>query len=429
MLDGNFRLEDEIAASRSGRRTRAVSLIAVVAVLAGCQGLPDSNPKAGEIPPSGNELAVGEPGPVKGSDEITALDRPAARLLQTQLAELGFKSGPNDGIVGPQTTAAIKRYQRAHHLPATGEISSQFLGHLAATAANRTADAQPPANLDAEDFPTYHPGTTFVYSNDDVARVSDAEGAAVKWIRSDGTIYSAYRNFMLPWTNWASATQRGTATIAEAPDTLWPLREGAEVAFSANVTVQPRDDPDATKRRVDRWRCRNGGDRNITVPAGAFETLVFVCKLAATPAAPEVVRTWYYAKNVRHYVRLVESDPEGNTPQTIDLVAVRPGAPNWPPIVRAALGRAVVHALEAAENKSQMLWTSSGVSTRVAIEAKARFIAPDGKSCRRFTQIWSENDHSRSYHALACKTAAGTWQIPGLESNTKELLVTSGEIS
>ena len=251
----------------------------------------------------------------------------------------------------------------------------------------------------------------------------------MNWIRSDGTTYTAHRNFLLPWSNWASNKQRGTAKISEAADALWPLRKGTEVAFLANTTVQRRDNPDSTERRVDRWYCRNDGRRDITVGAGTFETLVFVCRRGSQPGFPEVVRTWYYAKDVRHYVRFVESDLERQTTREVDLVAVRPGAPDWPPIVRDALARAVVHALETPETESQMLWTSSGVNTRVTIEAKSRFVARSGRPCRQFKQIWSENGRHRHYPALACKTTAGTWQIPGLKSNKMDLLVISGEMS
>ena len=437
MLIRDIRLENEIEKRRSGRRKRTALMIAVIAVLAGCQSFPDFGPGFGREPgstsTSGNEAGVEKARSVYGvteeNDEIVTLDRPLVRRLQGQLTELGFPSGPIDGIVGPRTAGAIKGYQSAHNLPATGEISSRFLKHLDVTSASREANARPTIELGSGDFPTYQPGTTFVYSNGEVDLVSGAEGGDMKWIRSDGTSYTAHRNFLLPWSNWASDKQRGTATISEEADALWPLHEGAEVAFSANVTVQRRDDPNSTERRVDRWRCRNDGRQDLTVRAGKFETLVFVCGRGANPASPEVVWTWYYATNVRHYVRVVESDPKRETTRTVDLVAVRPGAPNWPPIVRAALGRAVVHALETPEKESKMLWTSSGVNTRVTIEAKSRFIAPNGSQCRRFKQTWSENGRHRNFHASACKTEAGRWQIPGLESSTEEALVTSGEIS
>lgn len=418
-----------IETSRSKRRKRKALVITVFAILAACQTLPEFRREPRETAITGNAYGVGEPEPVSsataGSDAVVTLDRPAVRHLQTRLAELGFEPGPIDGIVGSRTTEAIERYQRTHQLPTTGRISPRFLKHLETTLASRGANSHAPITLAPEDFPAYQPGMTFIYSNGEVDRVADAEGTAVRWIRTDGTNYTTHRNFLLPWSNWASDTQRGTATISEAADALWPLRKGVEIAFSTNVTVQRRDDPNSIERHVDQWRCRNDGRREITVLAGTFQTLIFVCRLGADPTYPEVVRTWYYAQEIRHYVRFTESHPKGDTDRTVDLVSVRPGAPDWPPIVRAALARAVVHTLEMPENESQMLWTSSVVDTRVTIEGKSRFVALSGRPCRRFTQIWSENSRRRLYPSVACKTAAGRWQIPGLKSDKMEMLIIS----
>mgnify|MGYP007046952538 CR=1 FL=1 len=201
------------------------------------------------------------------------------------------------------------------------------------------------------------------------------------------------------------------------------------VAFTAKVTVQRGDDADAIERRVDRWHCRNDGRTDVTVPAGTFATFVFVCRRTEKSDLPAIVRTWYYAPAVRHYVRFVETGPEPETSRTVDLVAVRPGAVNWPPIVRAALSRAVVLALETTQGEARTPWTSSGVDTRVTIEVGSRFIAKDGGRCRQFTQIWSTSDNRWHYPAVACKTTRGGWEIPGLKSNKASALATSGELS
>jgi hypothetical protein len=193
--------------------------------------------------------------------------------------------------------------------------------------------------------------------------------------------------------------------------------------------MQKGDDPDSTERRIDRWRCRNDGNKDITVRAGTFKTLVLVCTREANADSPEIVRTWYYAKSVRHYVRFVERNPQSDTTSSVDLVAIRPGAPGWPPIMRAALARAVVHALEMEGPSSRMPWTSSGVTARVTIEAKSRFVGDDGRQCRRFVQIWSKDGQRRHYPAVACQTAPGKWIIPGLESKTANSLATSGALS
>jgi hypothetical protein len=300
---------------------------------------------------------------------------------------------------------------------------------LEATAASWDAAAAAPINMGPKDFTKYELGTTFIYSNGDVERVSDVKPTAVQWGRNDGTIYTAHRNFLLPRLYWSADDERGTAKILGATDKLWPLRKGAEVAFSAKVTVQQENDQVSTDRRVDRWRCQNKGLQKVTVKAGTFETVVFVCKRGTKPKSPDLVRTWYYSKDVRHYVRFIESDPRRKSTTTVDLVAVRPAAPRWPPIVGAGLARAIVFALETEGHEYRMPWTSSAVNTHVTIEAKSRLVGQDGKRCRRFMQIWQEKGDRRHYPALACKTDVGKWEIPGIQSNSANSLAVSGKVS
>lgn len=47
---------------------------------------------------------------------------PDVERLQRRLAELGFYSGPIDGIFGPRTEEAVKQFQRLEPLPDTGVV-------------------------------------------------------------------------------------------------------------------------------------------------------------------------------------------------------------------------------------------------------------------------------------------------------------------
>lgn len=412
--------------------SRLAAAIAGIAAITGCQSLSDWTfpPLA---PPAPREApAATAPSPAKAavpeSPRIVRLDRAGLKRLQARLARLGFKPGPVDGILGPRTRAAVKRYQSANQLPAKGEISAEFLRHVEAASAVRKAVAPSPVNLDPQDYPVYQPGTTYIYSNGETERVAGANGTVVQWIGNNGKSYTAHRNFLVPRSSWSSDDERATVRISGAADDLWPRRKGAEVSYSAIVMVQRSDVPDLTERRVEAWRCRNDGRQDVSVGIGSFETVVFACS-RGPKNAPKLIRTWYYAKSIRHFVRFVEEDPERGETRSVDLVAVRPGAPGWPPIVRAALARAIVHALESEGNEARMPWTSSGVNTSVTIEAKSRFAARDGKPCRRFVQIWSMNGTDRHFPAVACKSGPGKWAIPGLDGNGDESLATSGGVS
>ena len=58
---------------------------------------------------------------------MTIADR---RALQRRLTAAGFDTGGTDGVIGPDTRAAISAYQRSVGLPATGEPSIELLRRL-----------------------------------------------------------------------------------------------------------------------------------------------------------------------------------------------------------------------------------------------------------------------------------------------------------
>jgi Putative peptidoglycan binding domain len=53
-----------------------------------------------------------------------ALSRASIASLQAGLLQLGYETGPIDGVVGPRTSAAIKAFQYAEHLHVDGTLSA-----------------------------------------------------------------------------------------------------------------------------------------------------------------------------------------------------------------------------------------------------------------------------------------------------------------
>ena len=68
------------------------------------------------------------------NDPIAALLAPSQRALAVQraLADFGYGQIKPTGIVGPETQAAIEKFERDHHLPVTGQISDRLVRDLAA---------------------------------------------------------------------------------------------------------------------------------------------------------------------------------------------------------------------------------------------------------------------------------------------------------
>jgi hypothetical protein len=54
-----------------------------------------------------------------------AMSRPNVAALQVGLQARGFYRGPIDGLVGPGTKAAVRRFQRRHHLVVDGLVGPQ----------------------------------------------------------------------------------------------------------------------------------------------------------------------------------------------------------------------------------------------------------------------------------------------------------------
>lgn len=75
---------------------------------------------------------TGTPAPVAGTNASAAsaeaaigLTRTQRTTIQTQLTALGYSSGVADGLWGANTRTAIRRWQTANTLPATGYVTAQ----------------------------------------------------------------------------------------------------------------------------------------------------------------------------------------------------------------------------------------------------------------------------------------------------------------
>ena len=84
----------------------------------------ESTPAAAKVPKAdGDHKSQGA-----GSEPPTAPMSIAE--LQRRLTELGYKPGPIDGVAGPRTTNAIKKFQHDHKLPVTGNLDAETIREL-----------------------------------------------------------------------------------------------------------------------------------------------------------------------------------------------------------------------------------------------------------------------------------------------------------
>jgi His-Xaa-Ser repeat protein HxsA len=65
-----------------------------------------------------------------GGSKAGSPDSETIRQVQAKLKEQGQDPGPADGIMGPKTQAALKEFQSAKGLKATGQLDPQTLSAL-----------------------------------------------------------------------------------------------------------------------------------------------------------------------------------------------------------------------------------------------------------------------------------------------------------
>lgn len=360
-------------------------------------------------------------GPTAEQQKLTA-------QAQKILTELGYQPGEADGLAGPKTREAIRRFQADSDMPEDGQVSPALLKRLAiAVDVDRGMGIVSQAK--GVKLPSYELGSTFVYSDGLVETVIGLDGQRTRWRTNHGDTFTADRNFVVPWLSWYSEGRSGERLIQGKPEALWPLKIGQKASFAVRTLTREEGQPKDIKETHEIWSCAVEGAARISVVAGAFSTLKVVCNREIDDRSPALTRVWYYAPSVGHIVRmndvynLVESD------RHVELVNIRPGAPDWPPAARAGLGWALEDALETLQDGATTQWSSSGVDVRVTIKLGKRFERGDGKLCRTFMQTWLSTGQRRSYPGTACRNSFGRWQVPGLEHSKDGSIAVSDGVS
>jgi peptidoglycan hydrolase-like protein with peptidoglycan-binding domain len=70
------------------------------------------------------------------------------RNIQQKLDQQGHHAGRQDGIIGPETTAALRDFQKQKGLQATGQIDQQTLRALGVSTANQNSPGYGSSNKD-----------------------------------------------------------------------------------------------------------------------------------------------------------------------------------------------------------------------------------------------------------------------------------------
>ena len=110
---------------------RSLSVLFVGALLlAGCAGAPETPRSAPATPPP--QPSRPQPAPASTQQPAPAVNVEGMTIfeMQERLNELGYKLGTVDGVSGPRTVEALKKFQSDNKLPPTGTIDPETIRKL-----------------------------------------------------------------------------------------------------------------------------------------------------------------------------------------------------------------------------------------------------------------------------------------------------------
>jgi hypothetical protein len=417
-------------ASRGLRRIAAVVALSLLAT--GCVQVGEFLKSTGEWLGSGDTQEVEEPVVVETAPPAVepepepapaspppprALTKNELRQVQKLLAELGYNPGPADGLIGPKTRDAIRNYRADQGYDEGAPVTTEVLARLKADihgGEEASVAEWTPRRLLSDSPPVYQPGDIYFYSDGRVETVVRIDDDKVFWTTQDGSGFVSYSNFILPVISWKTDTRTGTRRLDIPSNSLWPLKVGNAITFSAEAVLAPQRGLGDRIEWTETWKCVIDGTETISVVSGEFGTFRIACRNSqSTSDRPQTV-VWYYAPSVRHYVRQDELAPDGSLKSTVELVGIMLGGQTWPPVARAGLGWALDDVMESRDNGDGIVWQSSGVDSRVTIIPTSPTQSEGGTHCRTFVMVETREGWERSYPGKACRSPDGRWLIPGL---------------
>ena len=133
------------------RRSLVGAILTMVVVTTPLVLTPSRTPSSWSVMTAAQDPAAAE--------ATLGLDRPARRVIQQGLRNEGFNPGAPDGLFGPRTRGAIRRWQEAQEEPATGYLNVAQAGLLRAAGAPRQSlpeipTSTPPTAESATPAPT-----------------------------------------------------------------------------------------------------------------------------------------------------------------------------------------------------------------------------------------------------------------------------------
>lgn len=433
----------------------AVCLLAALPILAACDTLLDATGLEREpqqdvasLPPAETKSDPASPAQPRKKDHRNSVISAEVVNIQELLNGLGYDPGPADGIMGPRTKTAIRQFQVDANLPVDGRASPELSAALqreydvrmgedeaaskeesaesdgAGSMPDNVAAATPPSEparpglYSMAQEPHYEAGDNYIYSNGRIETATRTADGLVHWVANDGSRYTAVNSFVMPPVDWENGSGSVQSTVVSSSTVKWPPAIAGEMVFVAQPT-----DPGAARHLHEswsgEWTCGTEGRSTMTVPAGRFDVLKIACEKLPDSSSGWSRRVWYYAPDIRHFVRKEETRPAGANPEVIDLIAVRPGRSAWTRSARSGFDWAIQKLLDGGAIGQSIEWKVADNGAEFDITLTGQIDAAGSVVCRRYVVVRKKPGQPRSFPALACRDGvSGRWMLPGLEKGS-----------
>lgn len=324
-------------------------------------------------------------------------------------------------MVNPYTTRPI------NVLSILAVVAALSLGLGGCTMKNPTSSsALSNGDTKPTEMQVYIPGTVFVYASGRWDRVEQVNGDKVSWVNHNGHPMTTSSDFTYRPAIWKSATHEGTRTFEPAEflfstktPSLWPLSVGKESGYYEVNRWHEFNLPYQTYRAY--WACEVEGEATVTVPAGKFDTLKVVCsrysgRTASVPAYPREYRTWYYTKEIQHWVAYERNYlGENRKLSRKRLAAVIPSLfrPGISENDRNKIGKFFQYSLNSMEDGGTSVWRSDATSLEMKVSPRKTFKRNSNTSCRQYEQILVIDGKEEKYFGIACRSQPqDKWEVP-----------------
>ncbi|WP_135075167.1 hypothetical protein [Terasakiella sp. SH-1] len=270
------------------------------------------------------------------------------------------------------------------------------------------------ATLQNLPLPTYHVGDTFIYTNGYSETVKQVEGEKVTWQAGSSTEIVNYRNFLLPSLSWYNHEKQSHAVIRETPDMMFPLNEGNDEGFTVSRTVTNKLE-DSEKEYHQRWDCSVEGSYQVTVAAGAFETMKISCYRFYRSWLRQK-RIFYYAPSINHYV-LREDQFRSRPSHKIELASYIPSLTFLSAADQKSLQESFQLAMEQNVSGMEITWFGKGNRAQSRIKPIKSYRTDRALFCRTFEQSISFGQFQRNFFGNVCRHNDGIWRYTRVKTH------------